>query len=99
MTDDDDRAAEWLDEPTFVEGALPELPDDPDDEDETTRITTARCAECLRPITMNAGPIPPTSAEGAAHASPENCLRGERWTWCSTRRRLSLWARGAPLNR
>jgi hypothetical protein len=90
VTDDDDRAAEWLDEPTFVEGALPELPDDPG-EDETTTVTVARCAECLRPI-MLAGPIPPTSAEGARHASPETCLRGDRWSWCATRSRLSLWA-------
>lgn len=90
MTDDDDRAAEWLDEPTFVEGALP-VPVERDDEDDTTPSHTL-CTECLRPA-MPAGPIPPTSADGARHASPETCLRGERWSWCATRGRLSLWVR------
>ena len=53
--------------------------------------TVPRCQECLHEV-LQAGPIPPTSAEGAQHASPDSCLRGDAWGWCATRGRLSLWA-------
>lgn len=84
MTDFDDDDPTWVTEV----GAIPEAADP--DEDETTTVTVARCAECLRPV-HKAGPIPPTSPKGAAHASPETCLRGTTWSWCAQRGRLSLW--------
>lgn len=52
--------------------------------------TVPRCADCLEPV-MTAGPIPPTSIEGAHHASPDRCLRGPLWAWCATHGRFSLW--------
>lgn len=70
------------------------------DEDITVELpaedTVPRCPDCLQEV-MEAGPIPPTSAIGVLHASPDKCLRGAAdaaggfWAWCSSQRRLSFW--------
>lgn len=92
--DDDDRAAEWIDEPTFVEGALPELPDDPG-EDETTTVTVARCARCLRPLKVGGDAARPTFDEMAENAA-DACWRSMSgaWRWCSGRRPWQLVIEG-----